>query len=80
LQNNTLNEWNNLPPISQPLAVITIKPESKVISKTRINNQPRNNALVVSRNFGPKRSVAVIAKDIWKWKLQTANKNLSLFR
>ena len=79
LQNNTINEWNNLPPIPQPLAIITIKPESKLLSKIRINNQPRNNALIVSRNLGSKRSVAVIGKDIWRWKLQTANKNISLF-
>ena len=79
LQNSTINEWNNLPPISQPLAAITIKSETKVISKIKINNQPRNNALIVSRNLGSKRSVGVIAKDIWRWKLQTANKNLSLF-
>ena len=59
--------------------MITIKPESKVISKIRINNQPRNNSLIVSRNLGSKRSVGVIAKDIWRWKLQTANKNLTLF-
>ena len=61
------------------LASITVKPESKIISKIRINNQPRNNALIVSRNLGSKRSVGVIAKDIWRWKLQTANKNLTLF-
>ncbi len=79
LQNSTINEWNNLPPISQPISAITVKPESKIISKIRINNQPRNNALIVSRNLGSKRSVGVIAKDIWRWKLQTANKNLSLF-
>ena len=79
LQNNTISEWNNLPPISQPLTVITIKPESRVISKIRINNQPRNNVLIVSRNLGSKRSIAVVGKDIWRWKLQTANKNLTLF-
>ncbi len=79
LQNSTINQWNDLPPISQPIASITVKPESKVISKIRINNQPRNNALIVSRNLGSKRSVGVIAKDIWRWKLQTANKNLTLF-
>jgi hypothetical protein len=79
LQNSTISEWNNLPPIAQPLSVITIKPESKVISKIRINNQPRNNALIISRNLGSKRSIALVGRDIWRWKLQTANKNLSLF-
>jgi len=78
-QNNSVKEWNDLPPVSQPFASVTVKPESKIIAKVRINNQPRNNPLIVSRNFGSKRSVAVIGKDIWKWKLQTATKNLTLF-
>ncbi len=79
IQNNQGNDWNNLPPINQPIVSLDVKPESKIISKVKINNQPRNNPLIVSRNFGSKRAVVLIGKDIWKWKLQTANKNLSLF-
>ena len=79
IQNNPGNDWNNLPPINQPIISLAVKPESKIISKVKINNQPRNNPLIVSRNFGSKRSVVLIGKDIWKWKLQTANKNLNLF-
>jgi len=79
LQNNLISDWNNLPPISQPIVSLTLKPESKLVAKVRINNQPRNNPLIVSRSLGSKRSLAVIGKDIWKWKLQTATKNLTLF-
>lgn len=79
LNNNSTAEWNNLPPISHPISLITIKPESKIISKVRISNQPKNMPLIVSRNIGSERSIAVIGKDIWRWKLQTAGKNLSLF-
>ncbi len=78
-QNNLITDWNNLPPISQPIVSLTLKPESKLLAKVRINNQPRNNPLIVSRSFGSKRSLAVIGKDIWKWKLQTATKDLTLF-
>jgi hypothetical protein len=79
LQNNLITDWNNLPPISQPIIALTLKPESKLLAKVRINNQPRNNPLIVSRSFGSKRSLAVVGKDIWKWKLQTATKDLTLF-
>lgn len=79
LKNNLITDWNNLPPISQPIVSLTIKPESKTLAKVKINNQPRNNPLIVSRSFGTKRSIAVIGKDIWKWKLQTASKDLTLF-
>lgn len=78
-QNNLITDWNNLPPISQPIVSLTLKPESKLLAKVRINNQPRNNPLIVSRSFGSKRSLAVVGKDIWKWKLQTATKDLTLF-
>jgi hypothetical protein len=79
LQNNLITDWNNLPPISQPIVSLTLKPESKLLAKVRINNQPRNNPLIVSRSFGSKRALSVIGKDIWKWKLQTASKDLALF-
>ena len=79
LNKNLITEWNNLPPISQPILSLTLKPESQLLAKVRVNNQPRNNPLIVSRSFGSKRSIAVIAKDIWKWKLQTATKDLTLF-
>ncbi|MBK7630680.1 MAG: hypothetical protein IPJ23_08255 [Ignavibacteriales bacterium] len=79
LQNNSVNDWNNLPPIPQPIISISLNPESKLLSKVRVNNQPRNNPLIVSRNLGSKRSFSIIGKDIWKWKLQTASKSLNLF-
>jgi len=44
-----------------------------------MNNIPSKTPLIVSRKLGNKRSIAVLAKDIWKWKLQTATKNLDLF-
>jgi len=79
LQNNLISDWNNLPPIAQPIVSLTLKPESKLLAKVKFNNQPRNNPLIVSRSFGSKRSLAIIGKDIWKWKLQTATKDLTLF-
>lgn len=79
IESNSSSEWSNLPPISQPLSLITVKPESKIISKIRVGISPRNIPLIISRNFGSKRSLAFIGKDIWKWKLQTTNKNLTLF-
>jgi hypothetical protein len=82
LQNNSDNQvsaWNNLPPISQPDLEITAKPESNVISRIRINNIPVNKPLILSRRIGGKSSVVVAANEIWRWKLQTAAKDLDLF-
>ena len=82
LQNNSVNPidaWNNLPPIFQPNVELTAKPESEVVSKVRINNIPMNKPLILTRILGGKKSIAVLAKDIWRWKLETAPKNLDLF-
>ncbi|MDT3696372.1 MAG: hypothetical protein ROY99_08255 [Ignavibacterium sp.] len=79
LNHSTKNDWNNLPPIPQALSNIKVKPESKVIVKTLVNGQPRNNPLVVTKNLGSKRSIVVLGSEIWRWKLQTAQKNNKLF-
>jgi len=82
IQNNSSNiiaEWNNLPPVLQPDALLTAKPESEIISKTVINNVPVNRPLLLSRKLGRKRSIAVLADNIWRWELQTATKNSDLF-
>lgn len=82
LQNNSQNlaqAWNNLPPVNQPDALLTAKPESNVLAKVTINNVPVNRPLILTRKLGSKRSVAVLAKNIWRWKLQTALKNSNLF-
>ncbi len=82
LQNNAnepLTAWNNLPPVLQPNTEINSRAESEVLAITKINNIPVNRPLVLSRKIGSKSSLAVLAKDIWRWKLQTSTKNLNLF-
>ncbi|MDP4193096.1 MAG: vWA domain-containing protein [Bacteroidota bacterium] len=82
LQNNSANNasaWNNLPPVPKPNTELYTKPESNLIAKTKINNIPLNAPLIISRKLGNKRSLAVLAKDIWRWKLQTAEKRFDVF-
>ncbi len=82
LQNNSSNiiaAWNNLPPVLQPDITFNIKPESEILSKVTINNVPVNRPLILTRKLGSKRSIAVLAMNIWKWKLQTVPKELNLF-
>ena len=79
INHSPFNEWENLPPIPQPISNIKIKPESRILLKTKVNGQPRNNPLVLTRNLGSKRSIALIGKDVWKWKLQTAKKDIRIF-
>ncbi|MEI7813073.1 MAG: vWA domain-containing protein [Ignavibacteria bacterium] len=77
--NNTLEAWNNLPPVPKPNVELSAKPESNILSKIKINNIPLNAPLLLSRKMGSKRSIAILAKDVWRWKLQTAEKKLDVF-
>ena len=76
---NIIEQWNNLPPVYKPNWEITAKPESEVLAKTRINNIALNSPLIISKRLGSKRAIAVLASDIWKWKLQKATAQLDLF-
>jgi len=76
---NSQDNWNNLPPVSQPFLIFNPKIESKTLAQIKVNNAVVNSPLILSNNFSGKRSIAVLAKDIWKWKLQIAPKGLDLF-
>ncbi|MDO8549398.1 MAG: hypothetical protein Q7S39_04485 [Ignavibacteria bacterium] len=76
---NPIAAWENLPPVFQPDIKITLKPESELIARSKIKNVPSDNPLIVSRKLGNKKSIALLAKEIWKWKLQTTMKDFDLF-
>lgn len=71
--------WNNLPPVSQAAAKIQIKPGSNSLVSSKVRNIPIANPLVVSRSLGKQRAFAILAGDIWKWQLQTAEKHPEFF-
>ena len=76
---NLPDTWNNLPPVLQPSSIFNPRIESKTLAQIKVNNTVVNSPLILSNNFSGKRSIAVLAKDIWKWKLQIAPKGLDLF-
>ncbi|HSD63923.1 MAG TPA: hypothetical protein VLB50_08985, partial [Ignavibacteriaceae bacterium] len=78
-QPNPVDAWNNLPPVFMTNSQIVARPESEVIVKARLNNVSLNAPLIISRRLGSKRSITVLANSVWKWKLQTATKQLNLF-
>ena len=76
---NIFEFWNNLPPVLQPNTVFNPRIESKMLAQIKVNNKVVNTPLILIKNFSGKRSVTVLAKDIWKWKLQVAPKGIDLF-
>ncbi len=82
LQNNAadpVDAWNNLPPVFRTISGINAKPESETVVNAKMNNVALDLPLIITRRVGNKRSIAVLASGIWRWKLQTATKNLNLF-
>jgi hypothetical protein len=75
----TVADWNSLPPVLMINSDVTAKPESEVLATVKIRNVPINKPLILTRKMGSRKSAAVLAKDIWRWKLQTAPKDLVLF-
>ncbi len=81
LKNNAANYigvWNNLPPVFVDNN-FKAKPGSKILVKAKIGNIVTNRPLILTRNIGQSRSIAILAEDIWKWKLQTTNNYSNLF-
>jgi hypothetical protein len=82
LQHSTASaseSWNQLPPVLQMNTIFLPKPESKVLTNIKINNKPVTSPLLLIRNFSGRKSVTLLAQDIWRWKLQTALKKSDLF-
>jgi hypothetical protein len=72
-------DWNALPPVNMINSDITAKPESEILARAKVRNIPIQKPLILTRKLGSKKSAAVAAKDIWRWKLQTAVKESRVF-
>lgn len=82
IQNSALSvaaAWGDLPPITSTILGVTPKSESKVILKAMVNNVPTQSPILISRKLGARKSIAIIGSDIWRWKLQRAEKYSDLF-
>ncbi|MGD8782062.1 MAG: VWA domain-containing protein [Ignavibacteria bacterium] len=73
---NYIYNWNNLPPVVANNSNFLPKPESNVISESKTGNIFIDSPLIITRTISNKRALAVLAANIWKWKLQRTNIDL----
>ncbi len=78
-KDETTSQWDNLPPVLKNSSEFIPKPGSIVLANSKVNNVSLNEPMIIARNIGSQKSIAVLAGDTWKWKLQTADKGLTLF-
>jgi hypothetical protein len=77
--NSKIDIWNNLPPVTQMNAQFPIKAGTNVLVKSKVRNFPVSNPLIVTKGLGSQRAFAILAGDIWRWQLQSAEKNPLFF-
>ncbi|MCF8262768.1 MAG: hypothetical protein K9J12_18460 [Melioribacteraceae bacterium] len=72
-----LSLWNSLPPVVQSESIFTPKPGAGVIAVSKIRNITTQAPLLVSIAKGKNRSIAIIAENVYRWKLRNvSNDNL----
>jgi hypothetical protein len=73
LNNISENDWNKIPPILYPPNLVSAKPESRVISYIKADNNRIKFPMIIQRGLASSRSIALIGKEFWRWKLQTSD-------
>lgn len=76
---NLTEEWNNLPPVKRMRGNYELKQGAHAISGIKIKNIAINSPLIIASKQGNKRSVAITAFDIWRWKFYSAERENELF-
>jgi len=66
---NTIAYWNKLPPLFRTETFVKAKPESKVLAKVKVNDIVLNEPMIISGTDGERRSVAILAYGLYRWKL-----------
>ena len=73
------NVWTNLPPVERSAAQFNVKQGNDILSKAKTNNAATEYPLLISGKSGNRRSVAILAKNTWRWKLQTDSERNNFF-
>ncbi len=71
--------WNELPPFLRNSSAFKSNSESNVIAKLKIGNTNINEPVIVTRNTAGEKSIAILAGEIWRWKLNDKQNSELLF-
>jgi hypothetical protein len=61
--------WKGLPPLFRTLSLFTARPESRVLLLARTESSPAPDPLLVIRSIGGRKSLALTAYGLWRWRL-----------
>ena len=69
----------DLPPVSYTNFSFQLKPGSNLLASAKINNVETQFPLIAARNEAGKRSIALLAGNIWRWKISPNEKSREFF-
>lgn len=69
---NAATAWESLPPVFVPGLGTVAKPESEALLYANVGGAETRTPILAARSVGARRSIALLAGDSWRWKLQTA--------
>ncbi len=69
--------WNELPPVFRTETFVKVKPESKILLGSKMNNVELADPLLMQRSFQNNKSVTFLAYGLYRWKLFGYAKELS---
>jgi hypothetical protein len=72
--------WNKLPPVFRNETFFKPKPEAEVVATIKVNNVAINEPLIITRSFRNQKSVALLAYNIYRWKLLGYAQDIALNR
>ncbi len=61
--------WKGLPPLFRTLSFFKARPESRVLLLARTESSPTPDPLLLIRSIGGKKSLAITAYGLWRWRL-----------
>lgn len=69
LPSGSVDAWSKLAPVFRLQAIFAAKPESEVIGTVRLQSTTTSDPLLLSRNVNGKKSFAILAYGLWRWKM-----------
>jgi hypothetical protein len=69
LSTGTVEAWSRLAPVFRIQTLFQAKPESEVLATVRLQTATTTDPLLISRNVNRKKSFAVLAYGLWRWKM-----------
>lgn len=61
--------WNDLPPLYRTETFVDVHPRAVVLATQRLNGIPMGDPLIISRDDGERRQLAILGHGIYRWRL-----------